>query len=165
MKHRKKIFASPLSLLLLLSVVAIPTSAVGSPYYSHICGFEELYNGSPANAYIRAVQAFLYYYPDTRSTIISGGGIDGGYGNATESAVRTYQQDKWPYTSSEWDGRVGPKTWEKIATDLYLDDFGNNEVYLCHYGGHVMYVDLRAEGYTYYSCNSSGAKDRYIEWH
>ena len=35
-------------------------------------------------------------YPYTQTTIINGGGIDGGYGNATESAVKIYQQKKWP---------------------------------------------------------------------
>lgn len=165
MKTMKKTVMLVLVVVMLLSVMVLPASAVGDPYYSHVSGFVELYNGSTANAYIRAAQAFLYHYPYTQTTIISGDGIDGGYGNATQSAVKIYQEKKWPYDSTQWDGRVGPKTWAKIAGDLYLDDYGSHEVYLCYNSGHVMYVDLRAEGYTYYSCNTSGVKDRYIEWH
>lgn len=165
MKIMKKSVVFVLVVIMLMSIMALPASALSDPYYSHISGFKTLYNGSTENAYIRALQAFLYHFPYTQTTIISGGGIDGGYGNATESAVKIYQQKKWPNDQTQWDGRVGPKTWAKIAGDLYSGDYGLHEVYLCYNGGHVMYVDERAEGYRYYSCNTSGTKDRYIEWH
>lgn len=100
---------------------------------------------------------------DTHIVIENGGGIDGGYGNATQSAVVTYQKKKWPYDSSQWDGRVGRKTWTKIAGDLN-EGYSNSEgIYLCYNNGRVMYVDRRAEGYTYYSCDINGVKDRFIE--
>lgn len=167
----KKTIMLALVVIMLMSIMVLPASAVSDPYYSHVAGFEELYNGSTANAYIRAAQCFLYHYSyATKKEIANAGGIDGGYGNGTENAVIMYQKDKWPNDNNEEhvknrDGRVGPKTWAKIAGDLYLDDYGSDEVYLCYNSGHVMYVDLRAEGYTYYSCNASGVKDRYIEWH
>lgn len=166
MKAMKKTIVFVLVVVMMMSVMSLPASAtLVEPYYSHVSGFVELYNGSTANAYIRALQAFLYHYPYTQTTIINGGGIDGGYGNATENAVKIYQEKKWPYDSTQWDGRVGTKTWTKIAGDLKVGENTGEYAYLCYNSGKVMYVDLRAEGYTYYNCNVNGVKDRYIEWH
>lgn len=162
MKAMRRTFIFAVVVILVMSVVAFPVFAIGTPYSTHISGFVELYNGSPANAYIRAAQAFLYHYPYTQATIINGGGIDGGYGNATENAVKIYQQKKWPYSSAEWDGRVGSKTWGKIAGDLSLGSFESGGFFLCYNSGNVMFVD-RSSGFTYYSCTAGGLKDRYIE--
>ena len=166
MKTMKKALVFVLVLVMMISIMALPASAkLSTTYFSDVSGFVELYNGSLANGYIRALQAFLYHYPYTRATTISGGGIDGGYGSATESDVKIYQQKKWPYNKNEWDGRVGKecsKTWTKIANDLSEGEATMEHVYLCYNGNHVMFVDLRAEGRTYYSCNAQGEKDRYI---
>jgi len=42
------------------------------------------------------------------------GTIDGIYGPNTETAVIGFQKKCWPSTPSEWDGIVGPKTWNKL---------------------------------------------------
>lgn len=166
MKRLKRTATLVLAIMMLTAVLVLPASAVLlSPYYSHVCSFHELYNGSPENAYIRAAQCFLYNYPKTRTTIINGGGIDGGYGSATQNAVTTYQKDKWPNTKSEWDGRVGTKTWTKIAGDLYVGYNDGESAYLRYNGGNVIFVDLRAEGYSYYNCNAQGSKERLIVQH
>lgn len=172
MKAMKKTIVFALVVVMMMSVMSLPASAaLVEPYYSHVSGFVELYNGSTANAYIRAVQCFLYHYSyATRNEITNAGGIDGGYGNGTENAVIMYQKDKWPNDNNpehvkNRDGRVGPKTWTKIAGDLKVGESTGEYAYLCYNSGKVMYVDLRAEGYTYYNCNANGVKDRYIEWH
>lgn len=172
MKLLKRTAVLALAIMMLTALLVLPASAVlTSPYYSHVCAFHELYNGSPENAYIRAAQCFLYHYSSaTRKAITNAGGIDGGYGNGTENAVRLYQKDKWPNDNSvehvqNRDGRVGPKTWAKIAGDLYVGYEGGEYAELRYNGGNVIYVDLRAEGYTYYNCNESGVKDRRIVSH
>lgn len=153
---------------ILMSILAIPALAlaVGSSHYTNVSGFKELYNGSPLNAYIRAAQRFLLCYGgEARSNIISGGGVDGGYGYYTQEAVMVYQKDKWPYDEKEQDGRVGPKTWEKIAVDLEYSPGGTDYDDLCVNGKKVLYIDTRAEGYSYYNYNGSeyeGTKDRFI---
>jgi len=172
MKLLKRTAVLALAIMMLTSILVLPASAVlYSPYYSHVCGFNELYNGSPDNAYIRAAQCFLYHYSShTRKLIINAGGIDGGYGNGTADAVTAYQTDKWPDDDNaehkkNRDGRVGPKTWAKIAGDLYVGYEGSEYAELRCKGGNVIYVDLRAEGHTYYNCNALGAKDRFIVQH
>lgn len=103
----------------------------------------------------------MYHYPYTQTTIINGGGIDGGYGNATESAVKIYQQKKWPNTPSEWDGRVGTKTWTKVAGDLIKKNVGS-ETYLNYGNGRVMNVVINGSSHSYYNCNTSGTRDCFI---
>ena len=162
----KRPIIAVLLIVMLMSIFVVSVSAVDDPYYTHVSSFEELYNGSTQNAYIRAAQRFLLCYGgEARKSIIDGGGVDGGYGYYTEEAVRKYQKDKWPYNANEQDGRVGPKTWEKIAVDLEYGVGGPEHADLCIYGKKVLYVDRRAEGYTYYNYNGSeygGYKDRYI---
>lgn len=162
MKLAKRMLALAVAVMLVMAVLVVPASAtLPPPFYSHVCGFVELYNGSTANGYVRAIQAFLYHYPYTQTTIINGGGIDGGYGNATESAVKIYQQKKWPNTPSEWDGRVGTKTWTKVAGDLIKKNVGS-ETYLNYGNGRVMNVVINGSSYSYYNCNTSGTRDRFI---
>lgn len=172
MKLLKRTVVLALAIMMLTSILVLPASAVlTEPYYSHVCAFKEIYNGSSENAYIRAAQCFLYHYSyDTRKEIDNSGGIDGGYGNGTERAVVLYQTDKWPNDYNEEhlknrDGRVGKKTWTKIADDLYVGYVGAEYAELRYNGGDVIYVDLRAEGYTYYNCNKSGTQDRRIVQH
>lgn len=166
MNTLKRPISMILLLVMLMSILAIPVLAEGDPYYTHICGFKKLYNGSPENAYIRAAQRFLLCYGgEARSNILSGGGVDGGYGYYTEEAVTAYQKDKWPYNTVEQDGRVGPKTWEKIAVDLKLSMGGSDNDDLCFNGKKVLYVDTRAGGLSYYNYNGdeyNGYKDRFI---
>lgn len=166
MNTAKRPIIAVLLLVFLVSVLAVPASAVSDPHYTNVCKFKELYNGSPLNAYIRAAQRFLLCYGgDARSNILSGGGVDGGYGYYTEEAVRAYQKDKWPYNTSEQDGRVGKKTWEKIAVDLEFSSGDSEHDDLCINNKKVLYIDTRAGGYSYYNYNGSeygGTKDRFI---
>jgi hypothetical protein len=41
---------------------------------------------------------------------------DGIYGKDTAAAVLAFQKMMWKTTPSEWDGKVGPKTWAKLLT-------------------------------------------------
>lgn len=86
MKKLKRASVLAVAIMTLITTMALPAFAtISGTYYSHVCSFYEIYNGSPRNAYIRAAQCFLYHYSyKTRTTIVNGGGIDGGFGNATE---------------------------------------------------------------------------------
>lgn len=42
------------------------------------------------------------------------GGVDGVFGSGTERAVRHAQQELFPETPKEWDGRAGKKTVEAL---------------------------------------------------
>lgn len=166
MRTNKKLAIFIFAVVMLISTLVLPASAtLHEPYYGHVCDFNELYNGSPDNAYIRAVQCFLYHFPDTSDIIEQAGGIDGGYGNGTESAVRIYQASKWSNDPTQQDGRVGPKTWEKIAGDL-VDAYPEPDLVALRYrGADIMHVDTRAEGYRYYNCDEWGNRDRFIVQH
>lgn len=47
-------------------------------------------------------------------------GADGWYGTETVAAVIAFQKHYWPTISSEWDGKIGPKTWTAIIRELGL---------------------------------------------
>ena len=40
--------------------------------------------------------------------------VDGAFGAYLEDIVKDFQKAAFPDTPSEWDGIVGPKTWEKL---------------------------------------------------
>jgi phosphatidylserine/phosphatidylglycerophosphate/cardiolipin synthase-like enzyme len=40
--------------------------------------------------------------------------VDGVFGQATQNAVVSFQQQAFPNEPREWDGIIGPKTWEKL---------------------------------------------------
>lgn len=47
--------------------------------------------------------------------IHNSGGADGHFGKGTWAAVYTYQKMVFPSQAAEWDGIIGPKTWEKLG--------------------------------------------------
>jgi len=52
------------------------------------------------------------------------GGADGYFGWGTWHAVFNYQKLVFPNQPSEWDGRIGPKTWEKLGCSRYDNPVG-----------------------------------------
>ena len=52
MKLAKRMLALAVAVMLVMAVLVVPASAtLTPPFYSHVCGFVELYNGSTANGY------------------------------------------------------------------------------------------------------------------
>ena len=122
MKLTQKFLSVALAVMMIVSVVIIPASAASSLWQNEFAKFPELYDGSYAAGYIRMLQRFLYGYSNsTKSSIVAGGGIDGGFGGYTTAAVKSFQGN---FADLSNDGRPGAKTWTKIAAVL-LDGEAN----------------------------------------
>lgn len=67
-----------------------------------------LKKGSQGRAVI-VLQAYLGF---------TGEDLDGSFGNMTRNAVIQFQKKAFPNNSSEWDGEVGDKTWNKLIKSL-----------------------------------------------
>lgn len=120
MKFLKKASMLAMTVIMLVSVLTIPASALSSSWQDAFADFPELYEGHTSSGHIKAIQRFLYCYSnETKAALTKGGsiGIDGGFGEKTTEAVRIFQEDFKDLTD---DGRPGKNTWRKIA--LLLDD-------------------------------------------
>ena len=154
MKALKRMLALVLVVIMVMSTLTIPASAasIGTMNWKGaIAGFPQLYNGSTQNGYIKMLQRFLLLYPYTYSTIVNGGGVDGGFGNKTQAAVETFQKNE--LGANEADGYVGTKTWTAIASLLtrYGSLLQYNQARGAVYSGLTTNVVLCAEsGYYVY---------------
>lgn len=151
MKLNKRIISICLLVAMLVPVMAVTASA---DYWFKYCfsNFKQIYQGTTETNYTKALQRFLYCFPLTHSDIADNGGVDGSFGSHTRSAVLKYQEFEFPLDSSEWDGYVGPKTWEKIGNRLTCEaaDAYNYTFNLYYATDKVYYVDTRAEGIMFY---------------
>lgn len=111
MKAIKKTFSMVLVLALMLTVLAVPASALESNIIAAFRSFPITQKTSYVPRYAAAVQRFLILDPDTTSLIADHGGVDGAFGGYTEQAVLTFQRN---YGLSA-DGSVGPNTWAAMA--------------------------------------------------
>ncbi len=80
------------------------------------------------DSYAHAIQAMMYRYSYTTRTQV--GGIDGIFGNGTDSAVRTYQDAE----GLSVDGIVGSGTWGRLWTELTARNVDGNyqNYYIAH---------------------------------
>lgn len=171
MSLRKRIFSFVLAVVLICPLLCIPASArgIGVDWEGPFARFTEVCVGSPAAGYNKAAQRFLYCFPSTFRLIADNGGIDGIFGSKSKEAAIIYQKYEWPneVDKAMWDGRIGGKTWSKIAGRLDPKDLYTNYDYILTYGNdYVYYLDTRAEGCTYYSYNvtSSGGVYKESTW-
>lgn len=156
MRLRKRFCLCALVVALLCSMLCISASAeeIGVEWRSPFARFTEVYQGSTSSGYIKAAQRFLYCFPSTHRLIADHGKMDGRFGPKTKEAAIKYQKYEWNNTSDSnmWDGRIGAKTWSKIAYRLNPEVTETDYSYYLNYGNeHVYYLDTRAEGCTYYS--------------
>lgn len=124
MKLFKKATMLTLAVIMLMSVLTTPASALDGVWQNIFADFPELYEGHTSAGHIQALQRFLYCYSDyTKAALTEGGaiGIDGGFGEKTTEAVRRFQEG---FIDLVDDGRPGENTWRKIA--LLLDDSSAN---------------------------------------
>lgn len=123
MANVKRFFALTLVLVSLVSTMALPAFAeANTTWQNAFADFPVLYQGHSSKGYIKLLQRFLYCYSDdTKAALTKGGGVgvDGGFGQKTEEAVKIFQTD-FLYTSDplDVDGRPGENTWRKIAQQL-----------------------------------------------
>ena len=124
MNRTKKMIALLVAVITIVSMMAIPASALVPSWNSYIQNnFPEQRVGYYHYGYTYMIQRFLYVNPDIKSYIVSSGGIDGMFGNGTKNAVRIFQDecnssDELPdidTSSSGEPGKVGRQTWYAIA--------------------------------------------------
>lgn len=118
-------FALLIAVATLATVVAMPASAaVDSTTKSKIQSFPYLYNGVDYPSAVRALQKFLIHC-NVATQDIKGDGLDGGFGNHVEAAVRIYQVTRGIGEPGEdpnnpnGTGEVSTRTWGAIADDLF----------------------------------------------
>ncbi len=157
-----KRFFVVLLILFLIGNCAVPASALEPGWVEEFATFRQISRGSSHTGYVKALQRFLYCYPSTKTTIKNGGGVDGSFGTATETAVKTFQIAEWPHDEKQWDGVVGAKTWSRIGVRLSCEGYGGYEDFL-YLNKQVIYVDTRAEGESYYNYNESINGTVYID--
>lgn len=121
MKTVKRASALVLAVMLVMSIMALPASAVSTSMISKISCFPYLYHGVVNSNGVRALQKFLF--TDTNNayhTAVYGDGLDGGFGPNVENAVRNYQIRHGIYgPNNNGTGEVYTQTWTAIANDLY----------------------------------------------
>mgnify|MGYP002763847008 CR=1 FL=1 len=123
MRKGKRIFAAVFCVMMLASIFTVPAFAAPVVWRQRISTFTEINQstGGSQPGYTIPLQHFLCCYnTNFETTIMNAGGIDGKFGPATGSCVRTYQSTH----GLSVDGSVGPKTWSSIAShleDVYLN--------------------------------------------
>lgn len=70
-------------------------------------GYVMVKNNTSYDANVKAFQQRMI----DRGWNVGPKGADGWFGNLTEAKVIAFQKEKFPSDSSQWDGKVGPKTW------------------------------------------------------
>ena len=164
MKRTKKMIALLVAVITVVSMMAIPASALDPSWNSYIQNnFPEQRVGYYHYGYTYLIQRFLYVNPDTKSYIVSSGGIDGMFGNGTKNAVRIFQDecnssDGLPYidtSSSGEPGKVGSQTWYAIAymmSEVYPDSYED----WWAYNKKVARYDYKTKQLKYFRSGNSG---------
>lgn len=86
------------------------TTVVPGPYGCNYTDSEPQISRGSKGAAVREAQCLLRYWGES----LGSSGIDGDFGPATESAVRSFQGK---YCGLSVDGIVGPKTWHALKND------------------------------------------------
>lgn len=137
MKIFKRTLVSALVIIMIMSIMAMPASAVSDSNFYHF----PLVTKSMGNGYMSAavaVQKFLMLYdPISYNRVATNGGTDGFFGEGSANAAIHFQSQE----NLDPDGKVGSLTWMKIGELLrgvsgvdsdapyyWLPDNSNNNV-------------------------------------
>lgn len=127
-----KIARKTISMIVMFAIVAsisVCAFAATPPDYvvSDFRNFNYIEQGH-TSTYVRILQRFLLYYNWTTGNYIrSNGGVDGSFGTGTYYA--TYEFQKTVFSSAtQWDGKVGANTWEKICKAMDFSDLSTEGV-------------------------------------
>lgn len=108
---------------------------------------------------VKVIQRYMLCYNSvTELYAYRAGGVDGSFGSGTASAVRSYQS----YEGLEIDGSVGPATWTRMSTTMYVS--GSDVKQSNYYGGNPELDHKNVNGniwefstYTIYPYNNTGS--------
>ena len=119
MKTLKQVLVVALVIIMMMSIMAMPASAVVDSNFYHF----PLVTKSMSNRYMSAavaVQKFLILYdPISYNLVAANGGTDGFFGGGSANAASHFQNRE----NLDPDGKVGSLTWMKIG-ELLLDKDG-----------------------------------------
>lgn len=149
MRILRRMVSMMLVLVFILSISVIPAHATSYSFWeTRFRAIPQIASGTGEVNLVKAVQRFLYYFPETASRVRNAGGIDGSFGPTTKWAVERLQEDWYGEGSNQVDGIVGPNTWRVIP--YYLDC--SPSIYLLSYNYHDMYwIDENAYRYEYHT--------------
>lgn len=135
MRYMKKIITFTLAVVMLVSMMAIPTMAMSDLTYSKakakIAAFPEVYYlVSGRTKIVLALQAYLMRFNDTCRNKLKYGNkyMDGEYGGCTKNAV-AFAQSVLGVASDGW---CGENTWAAIANSLVRNGDGLFRRYSTH---------------------------------
>ncbi len=115
----KKLMKRIMPLVLIVAMcacLAAPAFAASGTPASVMGTFPSQSTSSYSAGYTKVVQRLMYVYNDTtRSYVVSGGGIDGGFGAKTKSAVVAFQTARGFTT----DGVFGAQSWPWLGNVMY----------------------------------------------
>lgn len=141
MKLVKKTIAAVVVIIAIMSVFAIPASAASSDadWQARIAGFSaiSIADTNTKPGYTGALQVYLVHYGGSCASYIGQmAGVDGWFGNGTESAVITYQTAKGLHNSNKYPnvelGAVGTDTWNVIGGTLTACNPSGNNINLVY---------------------------------
>lgn len=137
---KSKLFISLLLAISILSSISISGFAATAPTYvvNQFRNFQYIAQGH-SSSYVRILQRFLLNYNWTTGNYISqNGGVDGSFGTGTYYATYEFQKSVFS-SASEWDGKVGSNTWEKVCINMdFVNNSGEGTVYEFYRGGNLV---------------------------
>lgn len=161
MKKWVRFCSMVLAVVFILSVSMIPASAAGIAYQNRFRAFRmvSIADSGFSTGYTKALQRFLQCFNAEYAVYLqNNGGIDGYFGPAVETLVKSYQ----PLKGLTADGVVGPDTWAEIAEDLEVASVNNAQTILSENGSPVIRILNNQDGtysYLYYTWSGgSGAR-------
>lgn len=118
-----KFLISLLLVVAIVSSISVCAFAAEPPSYvvDQFRNFQYVEKGY-TGSYVRILQRFLLNFNWTTGNYISqNGGVDGSFGTGTYYATYEFQKAVFD-DASEWDGKVGSKTWEKVCRNMSFVD-------------------------------------------
>lgn len=159
MKQIKRILTFTLVLVMLVSTMLIPASALDSTWQYSFKQFQEISqeNDSSYINYVKALQRFLMCHSGTAS-IVGSNAVDGDFGTKTLTAVISFKVSKGFSASAADIGVVTSATWGAIAQEIdYETSYGTASA-LFENGNRVIYVNTsNSASYQYRFYTSTGA--------
>ena len=155
MTYAKRGLSLVLIVIMVVSMMAVPAFAASGVWTTRFRQFPSISTGTTRYGYVKALQTFLLHYSsETKALIKEGGGVDGGYGQKTKSAVKVFQDEVFNGDGTQIDGATGPNTWEQVAVKLEVHE-GSSYLFNCNQY-YVYQVTVNNGVYTYAYNSASG---------
>lgn len=149
MKTIKRILVLALVVIMMMSVMVMPASALGNGWPEKISKFQEVaeYNDSEYPGYVKVAQRFFFCYSETKDEMGSST-VDGDFGPSTFAALRRFRSVKGLSNNDLMDSDA----WKAMAKELDGEGKYENPTrsILRENGGNVMLVHTGTSQYCYH---------------